>query len=220
MITHGAGADDYSFCLAIPNGNPTLGGGQSTTFGVGLGGTPLGVVGFSVEFDYAESVPDLSLASDLRVIITAPDGTVFSVGGFDNAGSSNALWSFQGPGSGGAGHYGSNPQDIFLDWKDDPQPNAVWLGTFVNDRGNDPNPNTYNNLKVTFYTAPEWCDADMSPPSGDGVVDINDLLVVINFWGAAGCLGCIPDIVPACGDNQVNVNDLLGVINSWGPCAK
>jgi hypothetical protein len=51
--------------------------------------------------------------------------------------------------------------------------------------------------------------------TGDGVVNINDLLAVINAWGpcAAPPENCPADLTR---DGQVNVNDLLTVINSWG----
>jgi hypothetical protein len=60
------------------------------------------------------------------------------------------------------------------------------------------------------------CPADIAPPGGDDVVDVDDLLVVINNWGA--CPGCVADIAPAGGDDVVDVDDLLVIINSWGPC--
>jgi hypothetical protein len=46
----------------------------------------------------------------------------------------------------------------------------------------------------------------------DGVVNVNDLLGVINGWGAAGA--CTPVDITC--DGTVNVNDLLAVINNWG----
>ena len=73
------------------------------------------------------------------------------------------------------------------------------------------------------------CIADIAPigpPQGDGVVDVDDLLVVINGWGACGDpKNCPADIAPAGGggggsggDGVVNVDDLLAIINGWGPC--
>jgi hypothetical protein len=61
------------------------------------------------------------------------------------------------------------------------------------------------------------CPPDVAPPGGDGVVNVNDLLAVINGWGACPnpCPTCIPDITSDC---LVNVNDLLAVINAWGEC--
>jgi hypothetical protein len=55
--------------------------------------------------------------------------------------------------------------------------------------------------------------------TGDGVVNVNDLLVVINAWGPcpAPPQSCPADIAPSPnGDGVVNVNDLLSVINNWG----
>jgi Ca2+-binding EF-hand superfamily protein len=49
---------------------------------------------------------------------------------------------------------------------------------------------------------------------GDGVVNVNDLLLVINAWGPCPP----PNLCPAdvTGDGMINVNDLLVVINNWG----
>jgi parallel beta-helix repeat protein len=49
--------------------------------------------------------------------------------------------------------------------------------------------------------------------SGDGNVDVVDLLVVIASWGP--CAGCPADFN---GDGFVNVVDLLTLIGHWGPC--
>jgi pyrrolidone-carboxylate peptidase len=64
-------------------------------------------------------------------------------------------------------------------------------------------------LKTRFYRA-----GDVNI---DGVVNINDLLAIINAWGA-----CAPfptaspcDIVPPGGDGQVDIDDLLEVITHW-----
>ena len=171
---------DWTFIHTIDLGDALLAGGQSHTFGVGLGGTPLCVVGFSVEFDYSEPYPDSSLASDLRVIITAPDSTTYTVGGFDTP--SDANWSFQGPGSNGPGHYGDHPDDIFLHWLPNPQPNEVWLGELVNDRGFDFYSNLYQNIQVHFYVGPVPCDADVN---GNDMVDVGDLMDVILHWDRA-----------------------------------
>ena len=63
----------------------------------------------------------------------------------------------------------------------------------------------------------ETCPADIAPPDGNGVVNVDDLLLVINSWG--GCPGCPADIAPPpSGNGTVNVDDLLQVINSWGLC--
>ena len=67
--------------------------------------------------------------------------------------------------------------------------------------------------------------ADIAPaPSGDGSVDVNDLLAVITTWGACplpcpGAGTCPADIAPApIGNCSVDVNDLLAVITNWGAC--
>jgi hypothetical protein len=61
------------------------------------------------------------------------------------------------------------------------------------------------------------CPADIAPAGGNGAIDVDDLLAVINAWGP--CSGCSADIAPEPdGNNAVDVDDLLMVINSWGPC--
>lgn len=67
---------------------------------------------------------------------------------------------------------------------------------------------------------PPPCPADIT---GNGSVDVADLLTVITAWGAcAGCPAtpCGPDVAPLPdGDCAVNVADLLLVISSWGACS-
>lgn len=68
------------------------------------------------------------------------------------------------------------------------------------------------------------CFADVAPIGGDGVVNANDLLAVINTWGQTqnppgtgprpqGDTSPLPN-----GNCLVNANDLLAVINNWGNC--
>lgn len=54
------------------------------------------------------------------------------------------------------------------------------------------------------------CGADLS---GDGVVDLGDLLMVLAAWG--DCEGCSVDLD---GDGQVGIGDLLIVLAAWGDC--
>ena len=56
------------------------------------------------------------------------------------------------------------------------------------------------------------CPADISPPNGDGMVDVDDLLLIINNWGK----GSGPADIT--GDGTVDVDDLLLIINNWGSC--
>ncbi len=62
------------------------------------------------------------------------------------------------------------------------------------------------------------CAPDIAPPpTGDGMVNVNDLLAVINNWGPCPVppAVCWADIT---NDGNINVNDLLAVINGWGVC--
>ena len=55
--------------------------------------------------------------------------------------------------------------------------------------------------------ANETCNADLT---GDGVVDVSDLLTIISAWGTPNA-----DIT---GDTMTDVSDLLVVIGEFGPC--
>lgn len=54
------------------------------------------------------------------------------------------------------------------------------------------------------------CNSDVT---GDGLVNVSDVLALIGVWGP--CSGCGEDID---GSGIVDVVDLLEVIGSWGPC--
>ena len=68
-------------------------------------------------------------------------------------------------------------------------------------------------LGILFASVP----AISRPISGDGMVDVDDLLLVINSWGPCPSPpeSCQGDIT---GSGAVDVDDLLDVINAWGPC--
>ena len=61
----------------------------------------------------------------------------------------------------------------------------------------------------------EECPADIA--GENGIVDVNDLLMLIGDWGSSDSPADItgPDGMP---DGTVNIADLLQLIASWGPC--
>jgi hypothetical protein len=63
---------------------------------------------------------------------------------------------------------------------------------------------------VITCTPSAQCPGDAS---GDGNVNITDLLLVITNWGQSGL-----NPADVNGDSVVNITDLLGVIAGWGPC--
>ena len=78
-----------------------------------------------------------------------------------------------------------------------------------------------NNVKAYDTPDPAACSADIAPAKGDGVVDVDDLLAVINAWGTCpNCelIVCDADIAPEGGNCAVDVDDLLMIINGWGTC--
>lgn len=66
---------------------------------------------------------------------------------------------------------------------------------------------------------PDECQplCSLADATADGVIDVDDLLTVINNWGACDLPPgeCNGDLT---GDGLVDVDDLLIVITSWGPC--
>jgi hypothetical protein len=44
------------------------------------------------------------------------------------------------------------------------------------------------------------------------MVDVEDLLAIIGYWGSSGPLGDVNS------DGIVDVSDLLIVVANWGPC--
>ena len=69
----------------------------------------------------------------------------------------------------------------------------------------------------------DWIDeggntvADVCPPdcpdiTGDGYVNVSDLLAIIDQWGLTNSPADVND------DGIVDVSDLLIVVGNWGPC--
>ena len=55
---------------------------------------------------------------------------------------------------------------------------------------------------------------DPNDVNGDGVVDVQDLVIVITSWGE--CPGGLPCPADVNDDGVVNVSDLVSVITGWG----
>ncbi len=71
------------------------------------------------------------------------------------------------------------------------------------------------NVAAHSGCATSRCAADLV---GDGVVNVEDLLAVVNEWGPCPqpcSLPCLADVIPDC---SVNVDDLLAIIHGWGQC--
>jgi hypothetical protein len=62
---------------------------------------------------------------------------------------------------------------------------------------------------------PSLCPWDITGPNEtpDGVVDVNDLLLLLAGWGTDGPGACIADPT-----DTIDVNDLLGLLAAWGDC--
>ncbi len=65
--------------------------------------------------------------------------------------------------------------------------------------------------RLAGWSGPDaGCPADVT---GDGTVDVVDLLAVLAAWGP--CPDCPEDIT---GDDEVTVLDLIELLSAWGPC--
>ena len=63
-------------------------------------------------------------------------------------------------------------------------------------------------------TPVSFCLADIT---GNGQVDIQDLLAVLAAWGTADSDA---DIAPPGGDGVVDIQDLLALLAGWGACPR
>jgi choice-of-anchor B domain-containing protein len=82
---------------------------------------------------------------------------------------------------------------------------------------NDGNPQSIveagiDGVEVNQYQCGPLCQA--ADVTCDGSVNIDDLLAIINAWGACPP-PCSADIVPPGGNGAVDIDDLLAVINNW-----
>lgn len=91
------------------------------------------------------------------------------------------------------------------------RPGRVAAGDFNNDGDMDLAVANRDSNNVSVFSNTCGTPAVPGDITGDGVVNVADLLMVINSWGV--CAGCPADVVT---DGIVNVQDMLFVINNWG----
>ena len=130
------------------------GGGAVVEFPVDLGVLTRGdIIGFRFQGDVTGASGTAAWASDTCMVIEAPDGTSYGVGGFGTAtipgcGNENP-WDFQGSGSANDGFYQSEHLNAF----DPPLPDqGEWTIRFVMDFGTSTL--TWDNVVVTFLKQP------------------------------------------------------------------
>ena len=84
---------------------------------------------------------------------------------------------------------------------------------YVTDTGNFVDKSGWNDGPGAIYRV-DLADPCPEDVTGDGAVDMQDLIAVILGWGL--CKGeCLGDLT---GDGAVNMQDLVAVILAWGPC--
>jgi hypothetical protein len=142
---------------------------------------------------------------------------LFAAGKFDSAGghpiTNLARWdgtSWSAVGSGVNDPFWAGLTSLAVFDPDGPggEPGALIIGGFVSLAGGVP---------VSNIAAWVGCEPMPGDATGDGAVNISDLLAVIAAWGDCPLppppLGCPADLD---GDGTVRVNDLLIVISNWG----
>jgi hypothetical protein len=92
--------------------------------------------------------------------------------------------------------------------------NQIQLRFTVSDEGADTQSVVEAGVDAIVVSATECDDAAPCPAdtNDDGVVNVEDLLLIIDNWGQSGGTGDLND------DSIVNVSDLLMMIESWGNC--
>ncbi|MEM7229249.1 MAG: DNRLRE domain-containing protein [Planctomycetota bacterium] len=121
-------------------------------------------------------------------------------------------------------------------WVDGTSANNGWLLKVNNETtipsakrfvsSENPSPTEKPTLVIEYVLGgPPPCPWDCTPDNGDGtfgngVVNIDDLLEVINSFGAAGgpCDSAPDNGDGTFGNNIVNIDDLLAIINNFGAC--
>lgn len=104
-----------------------------------------------------------------------------------------------------------SPIDIVPAVGDPEDPLAI---TIVYD-GTTPNTDVTGQLIDTSITIVSPCPGDVNR---DGVVNVDDLLIVLNNWGDCDDPNDCPADVT--GTGVIDVDDLLIVLNSWGICPR
>ena len=61
-------------------------------------------------------------------------------------------------------------------------------------------------------TVAEECPSDCPDINDDGYVNVNDILILIGYWGSTNSSADVNN------DGIVDVSDLLIVVGNWGPC--
>lgn len=75
---------------------------------------------------------------------------------------------------------------------------------------------TASQLNLTLSVAIGDTQACVADVTGNGLVDVDDLLIIINAWGpCANPKRCPADVAV---NGAVDVDDLLTIINAWGVC--
>jgi hypothetical protein len=82
-----------------------------------------------------------------------------------------------------------------------------------------PTPNT-DAFAVAVVGPASACPADCSPPGGNGAVNIDDLIAVLNAFGATESACDVAPTNADCtsGNAAVNIDDIVFIINEFGDC--
>ena len=158
------------------------------------------VIGFSFQGDVVGPSGSGTWASDLCMIVQAPDGTTFGVGGASatEPGCSDNDWDFQGIGSADDGFYESEHLDAF----DPPVADAGdWTFTFVNDLTSSAvSDMDWSNVVVTLHKIGDTPPPPPINPALDEALDIPDFTAVPPIAGGTPQVLTVPGGVASQGE--------------------
>ena len=141
---------------------------------------------------------------------------------FDQGRSVNQSWfAFEPTGTADIDSLGNNDSLAFIDGFDFVI-RAIAIDCNGNSDWDECDLASGTSLDANRNGVPDECEATcVADVIASGTVDVDDLLAVINAWGACEAPDkCPADIAPLGGNDVVDVDDLLTVINAWGLCPR
>ena len=191
-------SSDEAEVIYLFQGNPAEGDGFDDLIPLGVSLPVEDVIALDADGDGDMDIVMTAPDSDTPVILLRNDG---ASGGLLPSSLGGQTWSMQIINSVSDVAFltsgGLSPKDEEDDW-------IVGGGSSTAFRGE-----TVGVIEQSNILLGSRCDADVS---GDGEVNVTDLLAVIDQWGSTDSDADIS------GDGIVNVTDLLEVVGNWGPC--
>ncbi len=169
------------------------------------------------------SMGNMAISYDYYLYLTDVSGTdqlLVEVSGNGDAGPWVPVTAHLSDGGNSWRHHEITPNDLAAAGV------PLTLNTKVRFTANDANPQSIVEAGIDGFqlvgfdcTVTIPCPGDITPAGGNGTVNIDDLVAVLNAFGPCPAPGnCPEDITPAGGNGTVNIDDLVAVLNAFGAC--